>query len=85
MTNLLQRLKRRRVPVGLITFPRKTVVTTRQQLRNQLVDDIVRLGGLIHRVSRGDRSIKTECDELRGAVQIKQALLAGVRRRGPWT
>ena len=60
-------------------------MTTRQHLRGQLEADILRLQDMILRVSRGESLIRPECDELRGAVQIKQALLAGVRRRGPWT
>ncbi|MEE2753798.1 MAG: hypothetical protein VX910_07420 [Candidatus Latescibacterota bacterium] len=60
-------------------------MTTRQHLRNQLVDDIVKLRNLILRLSSGEDSVRPERDELRGALQIKQALLAGVRKHGPWT
>lgn len=60
-------------------------MTTRQRLRNQLVGDIVKLQDLILRLSSGEDGVKPERDELRGAVQIKQALLAGIRKRGPWT
>ena len=72
------------------TFPEplpngRSHVTTRQKLRSQLEQDILKLQGMILRISDGEGGIKPECDELRGAVQIKQALLAGVRRRGPWT
>lgn len=60
-------------------------MTTRQHLRGQLEDDILKLQGLIYRFSKGDSEVRAERDEMRGAVQIKQALLAGVRQRGPWT
>ena len=86
VTNLLERPDGEFVPDkedhGLT---REENVTTRQQLRNQLVDDIVKLQDLIVRLSSGENGVRPERDELRGAVQIKQALLAGVRKRGLWT
>ncbi len=52
-------------------------------LRQQLLDDLERLHGLILQYASGDRTVKRERDELEGALQIKFALwraLASGRR-----
>ncbi len=39
-----------------------------------------RFGNLIHRYNLGDTSAKVERDELEGAVEIKLAILEGLKR-----
>ena len=59
-----------------------TTLATRACLRRQLIVDTLRLRDCIARYSRGDTSVKSDWDQIRGAVQIKVALLRGMRKFG---
>jgi hypothetical protein len=49
-------------------------------LQAQLLADMERFGNLMHRYNLGDTSAKIERDELEGAVEIKLAILEGLKR-----
>ena len=51
-----------------------------ERLRQQLIDDMDRLGALIVLVARGERSLIWERDRLQDAVDIKVAILRGLER-----
>ncbi len=46
----------------------------REALRRQVYDDLTRLRVLILRYAAGDSAVKSERDQLDGAVQVKLAL-----------
>ena len=52
-------------------------------LREQLLDDLERLHGLILRYASGDRSVRQKRDELEGAVQVKLAFWRAVVSEHP--
>ena len=49
-------------------------MSAEEDLREQLLKRLDQLHGLAIRYARGDRSARTERDQLEGAVQIKLAL-----------
>lgn len=49
-----------------------------EALRQQLINDMDRLGELIVRVARGEQELKWERDKLDSAVKVKLALLWGL-------
>lgn len=49
-------------------------------LQAQLLSDMERFGTLMHRYNLGDASAKEERDQLEGAVEIKLAILEGLKR-----
>ena len=59
------------------------LLAIRGRLRQQIIGDTLQLQGLITRYSRGETSLKSDRDQMKGAVQIKVALLRGLRK--PWS
>ena len=53
-------------------------MSTYEALRQQLIDDMDRLGELIVRVAWGERELTWERDQLDSAVKVKLALLWGL-------
>ena len=51
-----------------------------ENLQNQLLDDMERFGDLMNRQTVGDVAVQTERDQLEGAVEIKLAILEGLKR-----
>jgi hypothetical protein len=49
-------------------------------LQTQLLNDMERFGDLLNRVALGEAAIKAEQDQLEGAVEIKLAILEGLKR-----
>jgi len=49
-------------------------------LQAQLLTDMERFGNLMHRYNLGDALAKDERDQLEGAVEIKLAILEGLKR-----
>jgi len=49
-------------------------------LQTQLLADMERFGDLMHRYNQGDASAKEERDQLEGAVEVKLAILEGLKR-----
>lgn len=49
-------------------------------LQTQLLADMERFGTLMHRYNAGDVSAKEERDQLEGAVEVKLAILEGLKR-----
>ncbi len=49
-------------------------------LQTQLLNDMERFGDLLNRFALGDATIKAERDQLEGAVEIKLAILEGLKR-----
>lgn len=50
-------------------------------LQAQLLKDMERFGDLMNRYTLGDVSVKTERDQLEGAVEVKLAILEGLKQR----
>lgn len=50
-------------------------------LQAQLLKDMERFGDLMNRYTLGDVSVKTERDQLEGAVEVKLAILEGLKER----
>ena len=48
--------------------------------QTQLLADMEKFGDLIHRYNLGDASAKEERDQLEGAIEVKLALLEGLKR-----
>ena len=53
-------------------------MSTYEALRQQLIDDMDRLGELIVRVAWGEQELKGERDQLDSTVKVKLALLWGL-------
>ena len=53
-------------------------MSTYEALRQQLIDDMDRLGELIVRVAWGEQELKWERDQLDSTVKVKLALLWGL-------
>ncbi|MCZ6635590.1 MAG: hypothetical protein O7G87_19490 [bacterium] len=51
-----------------------------ENLQEQLMKDMERFGGLMNRYSLGEASVKQERDQLEGALEIKLAILEGLKR-----
>jgi len=51
-----------------------------ERLRQQVIDDMDRLGALIVIVARGARELRWERDRLQDAVDVKLAILWGMER-----
>ena len=51
-----------------------------ERLRQQLIDDMDRLGALIAIVARGKRELRWERDRLQDAVDVKLAILWELER-----
>ena len=49
-----------------------------ETLREQLMADLERVGDLAVRFALGDKSVKQEKDQLEGAVEIKEVILASL-------
>ena len=49
-------------------------------LQTQLLADMEKFGDLMHRYNLGDVSAKEERDQLEGAVEVKLAILEGLKR-----
>jgi hypothetical protein len=49
-------------------------------LQTQLLADMEKFGDLMHRYNLGDASAKEERDQLEGAVEVKLAILEGLKR-----
>lgn len=49
-------------------------------LQTQLLNDMERFGDLLNRFALGEEAIKAERDQLEGAVEIKLAILEGLKR-----
>ena len=49
-------------------------------LQTQLLADMEQFGNLMHRYNLGDASAKEERDQLEGAVEVKLAILEGLKR-----
>jgi hypothetical protein len=49
-------------------------------LQKQLLADMERFGDLMHRYNLGDASAKESRDQLEGGVEIKLAILEGLKR-----
>ena len=54
-----------------------------KNLQAQLMGDLERFGVLMGRYAMGERSVKAERDQLEGAVEIKLAILEGLKRNAP--
>ena|GEM_PF-4258218 len=52
-----------------------------EHLQNQLFDDMERFSELMNRQASGEVAIKKERDQLEGAVEIKLAILEGLKRQ----
>ena len=51
-----------------------------ENLQEQLLVDMARFGELMNQYANGNTSVKQERDQLEGAVEIKLAILEGLRR-----
>ena len=51
-----------------------------ENLQKQLMKDMERFGALMNRYSLGEASVKQERDQLEGALEIKLAILEGLKR-----
>jgi len=52
-----------------------------ERMKQQVIDDMYRLGDLIVIVARGKRELRWERDRLQDAVDVKLAILWGMERR----
>ena len=51
-----------------------------KNLQEQLLKDMERFGALMNRYSMGEASVKQDQDQLEGALEIKLAILEGLKR-----
>lgn len=52
-----------------------------EHLQNQLLDDMEQFSDLMNRQAAGDVTVQAERDQLEGAVEIKLAILEGLKRQ----
>ena len=51
-----------------------------EALQAQLLNDMERFGDLMNRCALGETAVKDERDQLEGAVEVKLAILEGLKR-----